>query len=258
MWLAGLVSCRLQQEIGSTGKQSCRLVTCNILLTALLAHCTALEVSFGTVSAVMVLSCTSPLLLSLLRPSHNHTSTIFALEVHLNRQLYAPSPAATGLVSAVTLLRPPRSLPCMQNVAMLCMLSPDAALLHRFLERCDPDDPRQPDMQQAWLAHPLLDALAAQPQAMATLLYRMHQAAPPAASAPAGSAQQQRQEAWGGGLSPGRVLLTMLFKMGESLLVGVGGNDDDIATCTAQRRCMHLGATLLTAMLRMCTELQDA
>jgi hypothetical protein len=109
--------------------------------------------------------------------------------------------------------------------------------LVRFLDRCDPDaagDTCQAELLQAWLQHPLLDHLATHPQAMLTLLHRLHQAAPAPAAATAslaapaaaaaslvaaagqGSGADTVAVTAGGGMSPGALLLAMLLKMGES------------------------------------------
>ncbi|KAF6262085.1 hypothetical protein COO60DRAFT_689868 [Scenedesmus sp. NREL 46B-D3] len=101
-----------------------------------------------------------------------------------------------------------------------------------FLDRCDPHaagEPCQAELLQAWLQHPLLDHLAAQPQAMLTLLHRLHLAAPapaptlasPAAGSPvaaAGSAVEGNAAAAvaAGGVSPGALLLAMLLKMEQA------------------------------------------
>lgn len=115
----------------------------------------------------------------------------------------------------------------------MCFSLPAAAA--RFLDRCDPEPAtaadccqQQQELLQAWLQHPLLDDLAAQPQAMLTLLHRLHQAAPAAApAAAAGAAESLAAASLGdggslgtaaavaaGGMSPGALLLALLLKMG--------------------------------------------
>lgn len=77
----------------------------------------------------------------------------------------------------------------------------------RFLDRCDPDSPSQPDVCQGWVEHPLLEHVVTQPDAMVVLLQLLQevQQLRPAAAAGVGS---------GGGLSPGPVILAMLLKLG--------------------------------------------
>lgn len=93
----------------------------------------------------------------------------------------------------------------------------------RFLDRLDPDSSLQAKLgvQQAWLNHPLLDCLCEHPAGVQELLQRVHFSQPPlhtwALAAAGGGAGVAGAGAGGArGVSPGKVVLALLFKMGKA------------------------------------------
>lgn len=102
---------------------------------------------------------------------------------------------------------------------------------NRFLDFLDPDSTWQQQQlctQQAWLAHPLIESLCGHPQGVLVLLQRLHMSLPSlhlwsaaAAAGPgaAAAASSVGSSAAGAaamrGLSPGKLVLALLFKTGK-------------------------------------------